>query len=183
MNRYWDQRVAGWIVQILPGDLYVTRQPEVITTVLGSCVAACVRDPQRGIGGMNHFMLPVAPARDAGASARYGVYALELLVNAIMRRGGRRAALEVKVFGGGRVIECGGDIGAANIAFVHKFFADEHIPIVAEDVGRHFARRVRYWPKTGRVQLAQMPMAPALAHERAVIAKSPAPAAGSVELF
>src|SRR5262249_46582955 len=152
-----------WNVQVLPGELYVSGDDEVVTTVLGSCVAACVRDPAAGVGGMNHFMLPRAPAgsTDDGAPARYGVFALELLVNGLVRRGARKTRFEVKVFGGGRVIETGGDVGASNIAFVRRFFAAERMPIVAQDVGAHFARRVRYWPKSGRVQLAQLPMATA----------------------
>lgn len=183
MNRFWEPKVKAWNVQVLPGELYVTRDDEMITTVLGSCVAACIRDPDKGVGGMNHFMLPRAPANDAGAPARYGVYALELLINDILRRGGKRPNLEVKVFGGGRVIECGGDIGLANIAFVRKFFADEKLAIVSEDVGEHYARRIRYWPKSGRAQVAQMPMAQAAKAERKLTQKIAPIRGGDVELF
>jgi chemotaxis protein CheD len=185
MTRFWEPRLAAWQVQVMPGELYVSRDDEVITTVLGSCVSACARDTTRNLGGMNHFLLPHAPAADTGASARYGVYALELLLNSVLRGGGLRADLEVKVFGGGRVMEGGGDIGRANIAFVRKFFVDERIAVAVEDVGGTVARRLRYWPRTGRVQVMHMPMTAAariLAAE-ADAAKQLAPAAGTVELF
>ncbi len=185
MSRFWEARLGAWNVQILPGELYVTDADEVITTVLGSCVAACVRDPKHGVGGMNHFMLPVPPRADAdtGVSARYGLYALESLVNEIMRRGGHRSSLEVKVFGGGRVLEGVSDIGRHNVAFVRSFFRDEHIAIVAEDVGDRFARRVRYWPMSGRVQLLQMPMDHALVAQEQRHVHTLPPWMGSVELF
>jgi chemotaxis protein CheD len=174
-----------WQVQVLPGELYVTREDEVIATVLGSCVSACVRDTRRGLGGMNHFMLPRPPSGDQAASARYGLYALECLVNAVSRGGGKREDLEVKVFGGGRVLEGAGDIGRGNIAFVHKFFADEAIKIAVEDVGGNVARRLRYWPRSGRVMVMHMPMTSAtkvIARE-AEAAAALEPTAGSVELF
>jgi chemotaxis protein CheD len=185
MTRFWEPRLGAWQVQVMPGELYVTRDDEVITTILGSCVSACVRDARRGLGGMNHFLLPHAPASDTGASARYGVYALELLLNAVLRGGGLRPDLEVKVFGGGRVMEGGGDIGRGNIAFVRKFFADERIAVAAEDVGRDVARRLRFWPRTGRVQVMHMPMTAAarVIAAEAEAANQLAPAAGSVELF
>jgi chemotaxis protein CheD len=187
VKRFWEPRNAIWQVHVLPGELYVTRADEMITTVLGSCVSACVRDRERAVGGINHFLLPRAPMvpDDGGATARYGVYALECLVNAVLRGGGSREALEVKVFGGGRVIEGSGDIGRANIDFVRGFFAKERISIVAHDVGGTVARRLRYWPQTGRVQLLQMPMIIAsqvVADEQAAAARL-APTAGSVELF
>jgi chemotaxis protein CheD len=149
------------LVQVLPGDLYVTRVDEVISTVLGSCVSACVRDVARGVGGINHFMLPDAPVRDGGSSARYGVYALACLIDGVLRAGGTRGQLEVKVFGGGRVLATASDIGLANIELVHRFFAGEGLRIVAEDVGGPVARRLRYWPISGRVQVQQMPIASA----------------------
>jgi len=183
MTRFWEARFDTWNVQVLPGDIYVTAEDELISTVLGSCVAACVRDPARGIGGMNHFMLPKPPSTDLdGASARYGVYALECLVNQILRRGGRRSELEVKVFGGGRVLRGGSDIGRNNIEFVRAFMRDEGMRIAAEDVGGQCARRIRYWPRTGRLLLLQMPM------DKTVVAVESKPLerepqAGSVELF
>jgi len=188
MSRFWEPRVNAWIVQVLPGELHVTSEPEVIATVLGSCVSACVRDTKNPIGGMNHFMLPRAPrgtAGDLSAPARYGVFALESLVNQLLRRGARRSDLEVKVFGGGRVINLGGDVGRNNVEFVRQFFAAENISIVSEDVGGTVARRLRYWPMTGRVQLMSMPMATAtdVVEQETVAATRLVPVAGSVELF
>jgi chemotaxis protein CheD len=185
MIRYWDPRLGVFIQQVLPGELFVTDEDIVIATVLGSCVSACVRDIRRGIGGINHFMLPGAVRGDPGDSARYGVYALECLVNKVLGTRGRRSDLEVKVFGGGQVIEVGSDIGRSNIELVRRFFADEQIEISSEDLGQQLARRVRYWPRTGRAQIQRIPMARAakvVARERlARLTLQPAP--GSVELL
>lgn len=185
MSQYWEPRLGAWVVQVLPGELHVTSEDVVITTVLGSCVSACIRDVTRPVGGINHFMLPNVLRGDAGDSARYGVYALELLVNQVLGRVGKRANLEVKVFGGGRVIEAGGDIGRSNIDLVRKFFASENVPIVSEDLGEQFARRVRYWPRNGRTQVQRIPMSRAtevVATERRAARKATI-APGSVELF
>jgi chemotaxis protein CheD len=183
VKRFWDAKLARWQVCVLPGELYVTRADEVITTVLGSCVSACIRDPQRGVGGLNHFLLPHAPDdADDGATARYGLYALECLVNGVLRGGGRRADLEIKVFGGGRVIRGCGDVGRANVEFVRSFFADEQMSIVSEDVGGAVARRLHYWPVSGRAQIMQLPIDPVADDERAATTRI-AIASGSVELF
>jgi chemotaxis protein CheD len=185
-TRFWDQSAGRWIVQVLPGQLYVTAADEIVTTVLGSCVSACIRDPERGVGGINHFMLPQQPRfGDSGSSARYGLYALECLINDILKRGGDRDGLEVKVFGGGRVINAGGDIGRSNIDFVRSFFADEGIPIVSEDVGGEVARRLRYYPRSGKVLVKQMPMRAAAKIIRAEVrlAETLPPPVSIVELF
>jgi len=185
VSTYWEPRLGVFVVQVLPGELHVTNQNVVITTVLGSCVSACVRDTRRGIGGINHFMLPEVLRGDEGDSARYGVYALECLVNQVLGSRGQRADLEVKVFGGGRVIEGGGDVGRGNIELVRRFFAAEGIAITAEDLGERLARRIRYWPTTGRAQVHRIPMARAVevvaSEQRAARAVVAAP--GSVELF
>jgi chemotaxis protein CheD len=185
MSQYWEPRLNAYVVQVLPGELHVTEEDVVITTVLGSCVSACLRDVTRGIGGINHFMLPNVLRGDVGDSARYGVYALECLVNQVLAGVGKRKHLEVKVFGGGRVIDSGGDIGRSNIELVRKFFAAEAIPITSEDLGEQFARRVRYWPRSGRVQVQRIPMS----HARKVvatekqIARQMTAGPGSIELF
>src|SRR5882757_6843108 len=160
IHRFWDGNTRAWTAQILPGEFYVTRTPnEIITTVLGSCVAACIRDPVMGVGGMNHFMLPEAPGRDLdGLSTRYGGYAIERLINEVLKHGGRRDELELKIFGGGRIIAGLSDIGAANIAFVRHYAATEAIPIVAEDVGHRFARRLRYHAHSGHAVVKRLPM-------------------------
>ena len=185
MSRYWEPRLKSYVVQVLPGELHVTREDVVITTILGSCVSACLRDRERGIGGINHFMLPNAVRGDDAASARYGVYALECLVNQVLGSRGARKSLEVKVFGGGRVIEGTGDVGKWNIALVREFLANENLAIAAEDMGDRYARRVRYWPRTGRAQIQRIPMARAgtvVANEERAAATAAA-AGGTVELF
>jgi chemotaxis protein CheD len=174
-----------FVVQVLPGELHVTDEDVAITTVLGSCVSACVRDVKRRVGGINHFMLPNVLRGDAGDSARYGVYALECLVNQVIGGVGRRADLEVKVFGGGRVIDSSGDIGRANIDLVRRFFAAENVAILSEDLGQQFARRVRYWPTTGRAQVQRIPMSSAIdvVKEEKRAADTVVATPGSVELF
>jgi len=185
VSRYWEARLDSFVVQVLPGEIHVTSEDVVITTVLGSCVSACLRDRARGIGGINHFMLPYALRGDDAASARYGVYALECLVNRVLGTAGKRGDLEAKVFGGGRVISSGSDIGRHNIQLVREFMATERIPIAASDLGEQLARRIRYWPRTGRVQVQRIPMARAgdvvATEETAAHALAGAP--GSVELF
>ena len=170
---------------MLPGELHVTGENVAITTVLGSCVSACVRDVVRGVGGINHFMLPNVLRGDAGDSARYGVYALEVLVNQVLGATGRRGDLEVKVFGGGRVIDAGGDVGRSNIDLVRRFFAAEHLAILSEDLGDQFARRIRYWPVTGRAQVQRIPMSKAVdvVKDEKRAAEVIVAAPGSVELF
>jgi chemotaxis protein CheD len=185
MTRYWEPRLGVFIHQVMPGELFVTEEDIVIATVLGSCVSACVRDVWRGIGGINHFMLPDTLRGDPGDSARYGVYALECLVTRVIGTRGSRRDLEVKVFGGGQVIEVGSDIGRSNIELVRRYFADEQIEISSEDLGQQFARRVRYWPRTGRAQIQRIPMARAakvVARER-IARRTIQPVPGSVELF
>jgi chemotaxis protein CheD len=185
MSRYWEPRIKAYVQHVMPGELHVTNEDIVIATVLGSCVSACVRDVRRAIGGINHFMLPQAVNGDTGDLARYGVSALELLLNQVVGTTGGRRDLEVKVFGGGRVIEGGGDIGRLNIELVRRFFAAERIAIQSEDLGDHYARRIRYWPRSGRVQVQRIPMSRArdvVASERKARKSMPIPI-GSVELF
>lgn len=185
MSRYWEPRLSSYIVHVLPGELHVTNEDIVIATVLGSCVSACVRDVNRRIGGINHFMLPFVLRGDDAGSARYGVTALEVLVNKIVGTTGKRSDLEVKVFGGGRVINGSGDVGRSNIDLVRAFFKNEGIAISSEDLGESYARRIRYWPRTGRAQVQRIPMA--RAKEVVVIEEKVsheiAGDAGSVELF
>ena len=158
IRRYWDRTEGRWIAQVLPGDYYVTKDDEIIATVLGSCVSTCVRDEDAGVGGLNHFMLPnqgseVLP----GDALRYGGYAVERLINELVKYGARRERLEIKIFGGGKVIAGMGDIGRKNIDFVHEYFATEQLPVAAEDVGGGFARKVRYFAASGRVLVQRLP--------------------------
>ncbi len=165
VNRYWDPRMKMPTAKILPGECYVSRTGEMIVTVLGSCISACIRDKEIGVGGMNHFMLPVQ--KDPNGKLRsglvtaelcYGNWAMEFLINEILKLGGKKNRLEVKLFGGGKVL--GGmtsiDIGARNINFVRSFLSNEKIRVVAEDLGDVYPRKVLYFPDTGAVKLKRL---------------------------
>lgn len=155
-RRFLNPQDGNWHVQITQGDCYVTDNPnEVLTTVLGSCISACLRDPVAGIGGMNHFLLPEGEgsARDA---QRYGVNAMEVLINGILKRGGSRERLQAKLFGGANVVAVLSDVGARNAEFARRFLADEGIPVCGGDLGGSLARRVQFWPVAGRARQLAM---------------------------
>lgn len=138
--------------EIIAGEYHASREPLEICTVLGSCVGACLFDPVAEIGGMTHFMLPFH-ATDATVSARYGIHAMELLINEIMKLGGDRRRLQAKVFGGANVLRCGGksmDVGQRNVAFIRRFLQTEKIPIVAERLGGESPMRVHFSTHTGK---------------------------------
>jgi len=165
INRYWDKHTKMHAVKILPGQYYVTRGPEMIVTVLGSCVSACIRDTIAGIGGMNHFMLPHSKdgidhwrASDPSAATRYGNYAMEHMINDILSHGGKRRHLEVKICGGGRVLWNMKlmDIGQKNIDFIKDYIWTEGLTIVAEDVGDIYPRKVQYLPATGSMKIKKL---------------------------
>jgi chemotaxis protein CheD len=164
VKRYWDPGCDRWSAKILPGEYFVTRSDEAITTVLGSCIAACIRDPVTRIGGMNHFMLPEdgSPGKSAwtegpeGLSTRYGSYAMESLINELMKLGARRDRLEIKLFGGGKILSSMTDVGQKNIAFAKDFLKLEGFKIAAEDVGDVYPRRVLYFPATGVVMMKRL---------------------------
>ena len=160
-NTYFDRHFNCEAVKILPGEYFVTQRDLVIVTVLGSCVSVCLRDHVSGIGGMNHFMLP--GNNDGGispisASARYGVYAMELLINHLLKLGARRNCFEAKVFGGGSVLRgmTANNIGDRNVEFVRDYLHTEHIPVVAEDLLDIYPRKVYYSPATGRVMVKKL---------------------------
>jgi chemotaxis protein CheD len=164
MQRYWDPDNERWTVKILPGEYYVTRNDEAIATVLGSCVSACIRDPVRNIGGMNHFMLPedatvghnnwLDPA--VGLATRYGSYAMESLVNDLLKLGATRERLEIKLFGGGRILSAMTDVGGRNIEFIRNYMKIEGYRVAAEDLGGTQPRKVIYFPNTGRAKLRKL---------------------------
>ena len=164
INRYWDQRHDIFAAKIRPGEYYVSVHGEMIATVLGSCISACIRDPVSGIGGMNHFMLPENRGHSSGAwentkvstEARYGNIAMERLINVIIANGGIRKNLEVKVFGGGKVLNLKTDIGGNNIDFVKKYIEKEGFKITTEDVGGVYPRKVQFFPLTGRVRVKKL---------------------------
>ena len=156
MNQYYDRYFDRQATKILPGEYYATSEPEVIVTVLGSCVSACVRDRVNGIGGMNHFLLPLDGSAEPDKptqSARYGSYAMELLINQVIKLGGHRERLEAKVFGGAAVLRVMllNDVGKRNAEFVEQYLRNEHIPIVAADLLQDFPRKVYFFPETGQV--------------------------------
>ncbi|MGS0999757.1 chemoreceptor glutamine deamidase CheD [Rhodanobacter sp. UC4451_H18] len=159
LRRFWDPAQGCMTVKVLPGEFYVSDQEEMLSTVLGSCVSACIHDVRRGIGGMNHFMLPEPVGeRDnwsstVGRAARYGSDAMEQLINAILKAGGQRADLRVKVFGGGRVLARMSDVGQRNIEFVRRYIAAENLELVASDLGDVFPRQVQFFPHSGRARV------------------------------
>ena len=137
---------------IAQGEFAVGDRPEtVIQTILGSCVAVCLRDPVLRLGGMNHILLPDSGGGRIGA-ASFGASDMERLMNALLKRGAVRGRLEAKVFGGAAVVAGLSDIGARNAAFVRSFLAAEGIATLSENVGGDRARQVRFWPESGRAQ-------------------------------
>jgi chemotaxis protein CheD len=162
----------------------------VLVTVLGSCVAACVRDPATRVGGMNHFMLPEASSDESitSRSTRYGVYAMEVLINDILRRGGRRERLQAKVVGGGRVLNgfSGATVGERNAAFVQRFLETEGIPVVGSDLLQYYPRKVYFFPVTGRLlvrELRTLNNDTLAQRERQYSQKLARDAGGNIELF
>ena len=164
INRYWDKTFDLIAAKILPGEYYVTQDNELITTVLGSCVSACIRDREIGIGGMNHFMLPITTSdklkksSDAivGQATRYGNYAMEHLINTILSNGGKRKNLELKVFGGGKIIPMLTDVGIKNIDFVLDYIDQEGLNLLSHDLGDIYPRKIIYFPKTGKVRMKKI---------------------------
>lgn len=160
-NLYYDRSFDCDAAKILPGEYYFTAKPMLIVTVLGSCVAACIRDRTSGIGGMNHFMLPDGSSDGVGPaspSMRYGAYAMEVLINQLLKAGARRENLEAKVFGGGNVLRgfTAINVGERNAKFVRSFLKAEGIPIVAEDLNDVHPRKVYFFPRTGKVLVKKL---------------------------
>ncbi|MGP9833591.1 chemoreceptor glutamine deamidase CheD [Marinobacter sp. NSM] len=152
-KHYFDHQFDGPVTKVLPGEYYATSRREMIVTVLGSCVSACIRDPENGIGGMNHFLLPDCHRVNDSASARYGAFAMELLINKLLSMGASRQRLQAKVFGGGHVIPgiASIDVGHRNAEFVEQYLINESIPILASDLRDAFPRKVCFFPDTGEV--------------------------------
>ncbi len=157
---YFDRQFNCQVAKILPGEFYVTSADMAISTVLGSCVSACIRDTRLNIGGMNHFMLPGNSDvyNPLSASARYGSYAMEILINEILKRGASRENLEAKVFGGGNVMSSitTSNVGQRNAKFVVDYLGFESIPIVAQDLMENCPRKVVFFPNTGRVLMKRL---------------------------
>ncbi len=190
-QKYFDQRISGETVFVLPGYHFIQVEGEVpISTLLGSCVAACIRDTVSGVGGLNHFLLPEkADAAEDAQSSRYGVHAMEVLINDLLKTGAKKENLEAKIFGGANVIQTSAmeTVGAQNGDFVRNYLNIESIPILAEDLGGEQPRRVYFFPSSGRVSVLRISSTPAeeikkaeLEMRREVCAKQKT---GGVELF
>ena len=160
-NKYFDRNSNVEAVKILPGEYFVTGRDMVLVTVLGSCVAACIRDKLTGIGGMNHFMLPdanVDGGNPVGLAGRYGTYAMELMINQLLKSGARRSNLEAKVFGGGNVMRgfTVANVGQRNAEFVLDYLKAENIVLKAQDLLDIYPRKVYYFPATGRTLVKKL---------------------------
>ena len=183
---FYDAHFKNDAVKILPGEYFVHNEDMLIMTTLGSCIAACLYDRNAKVGGMNHFMLP----EGSGDSGRYGSYAMELLINEMMKRGAQRMTMEAKVFGGGQVVSgmTSMNVGERNTTFVMDYLKTERIPVVSKDVLDIYPRKVCFLPGSGKAMVKRL--APAntealLAQDRAAVQKA-VPAVtggGSVDLF
>lgn len=188
IRRHFDEKLNMWTATVQPGEFYVSYNDEVLSTVLGSCVSVCMRDSRLRIGGMNHFLLPGDDGQMFGDFKRYGTYALEVLINELIKYGGSRERFETKLFGGAKVTESSIDIGATNVEFIRKYFANERMPVHAESLGGTAARHVRFHPVSGRVTVVEVPMSEGLgaekeARQRAENLRRQAEAPGKVLLF
>jgi chemotaxis protein CheD len=191
-RRFFDSASSAWLVKVLPGEFYVTSNADdVLVTVLGSCVAACIRDPKTGFGGMNHFMLAEGEEGTWGEevmSTRYGNFAMERLINELIKAGCPRERMEIKVFGGGNVIESRQAIGTKNAEFVLRYLRHEGLRCAAQDLGGDYPRRIEFSPASGRVVrriLGRTDQDPTL-REEAVYASTlstPRKASDDIELF
>tara|TARA_R110002073_G_scaffold99813_2_gene227707 strand:+ start:250 stop:852 length:603 start_codon:yes stop_codon:yes gene_type:complete len=160
-NLYFDKHFNKPAVKLLPGEYFVTNKDILLVTVLGSCVAACIRDSYSGIGGMNHFMLPESGGNvviPMSTSARYGIYAMEILINQLLKLGARRSNLEAKVFGGGNVLAgfTGTHVGRRNADFVLNYLVTEKIRVVAQDLVGLYPRKVYFFPENNKVMVKKL---------------------------
>jgi chemotaxis protein CheD len=159
IRRMRDSRFPHEIASILPGEFFVSPEPMIVYTVLGSCISACIRDPIVGVGGMNHFMLPEPKetAHDSwGESTRYGSYAMESLINEILKRGGLKSRLEIKLFGAGKIYEGNIDVGANNAKWVIGYLKSEGLAAIKTDLGDVFPRKIYYFTDSGRVLMKRI---------------------------
>jgi chemotaxis protein CheD len=191
-KRYYDKHFKCEAAKLHPGEYFATDKNMVLVTVLGSCVAACIRDVRAGIGGMNHFMLPKTdrdPTNPVSMSARYGTFAMEILINQLIKMGAHRDHMEAKVFGGGNVLKgfTMNNIGESNASFVLEYLANERIPVKAEDLLGFHPRKIYFFPATGKVfvkRIRELHNATIVERESEYNLKlRDAPIGGDVELF
>ena len=173
-------------VHIIQGEFKIANDPDVVlSTILGSCVAACLRDPVAGVGGMNHFLLPGTGGMGGGDATRYGVHLMELLINGLLKQGARRDRLEAKIFGGAKTIASFSNVGEQNAAFAVQFLKDEGIRLVGSSTGGESGRKVEFWPVSGRAR--QHPLSGAETQSTVALERRPAPApkpvANDIEFF
>ncbi|WP_348674702.1 chemoreceptor glutamine deamidase CheD [uncultured Abyssibacter sp.] len=187
--RYFDRRFNVDAIKLLPGEFAGEADNTMLVTILGSCVAACLWDEQAGVGGMNHFMLPGDGGVQTG-SGRYGVHAMEQLINRLLSLGAERARLRAKLFGGAAVVRSmtQSDVGESNISFVGNYLKTERIPVVASDLAGPWPRRVHFFAGCGRAFVKRLPVieAPRIVNDENLHfqrLKACVPDAGSVELF
>lgn len=190
IRRYFDARLNAWIANVPQGHFVLGEGDDlVLSTVLGSCVAACVHDPELRIGGMNHFLLPDVEAgsqsADSSLALRYGSNSMEVLINDLLRRGGRRERMVFKLFGGAAVVRNLSNIGERNAEFAINYVKTEGFRLQSHDLRGERARRVQFWPASGWARVLYL--SPAENNEvsrREAAAASVKPAgAGEVELF
>ena len=160
IRRMQDTRFPYEVAVILPGEYFVSREPKVVYTVLGSCISVCLRDPVINVGGMNHFML-AAPASNSPLdrwvnSGRYGSFAMEMLINGIVKLGGEKERLEAKVFGGGKIYDSSNNIGAKNAAWAMDYLESEEVPLLKADVGDLCPRKVYFFTDSGKVLMKKL---------------------------
>lgn len=152
LKPFWEPRWKRYAVKVKPGEFYISGSDMVITTVLGSCISACIYDPNAGFGGINHFMLPAGTHdEDLYRSSRYGLFAMEQLVNELMKLGCQRSSMQVKLTGGGDMMGGMISIGQQNIDFILNYISEEGLRLLASDLGGDQARRVAYFPMEGRM--------------------------------
>lgn len=165
VTTYWDPRFKRHTVKLLPGEYHTTKGEELLVTVLGSCVSACIRDVKNGVGGMNHFLLPEKKNRHKNiswaesyesAETRYGDLAMEILINDIIKRGGERQYFEAKIFGGAQMFTSSMRVGDRNIEFVADYLKYESIKVTRQDTGGNLGRKLYYIPKTGQAFLKRI---------------------------
>jgi chemotaxis protein CheD len=158
-NRYYDNSFGMEAIKLMPGEYYVTKRDMVLVTVLGSCVSACIRDRINGIGGMNHFMLPEDKNESPVAmSTRYGTYAMELMINQLLKAGAKRSNLEAKLFGGGNVLRgfTVTNVGVRNVDFARQYLEKEKIRVVAESLLDIYPRKIYFFPSSGKVMMKKL---------------------------